>query len=85
MPEEISDTENRKTVEIRKIRIWFSSFCRNDKALDRLGQKKKKTQIFKISNERGVIHTDLTGIKRIIREQCEQLCANKLCNLDNME
>ena len=36
-------------------------------------------------NERGEIKTDAKEIQKIVRKYCEQLCADKLDNLDEME
>lgn len=47
-------------------------------------EKREKTQIIKIRNENGDITTNSTEIKGIIREKHEQLCANKLDNLDEV-
>lgn len=47
--------------------------------------KKEKTRSTKIRNEIGDITIDLTEIKRIIMEYYEQLNANKLHNLDEMD
>lgn len=50
-----------------------------DKNLRRLA---KKTQIVNIRNERENITIEFTNIKHIIREQYEQLYANKFDKLD---
>ena len=57
-----------------------------DKPLARVIKKKrKKNQINKISNENGKITTDNTEIHRIIRDYCQQLYANKMDNLKEMD
>ena len=48
-------------------------------------KKKERTQISKIKNERGEITTKTTEIKTIIREQYEELYANKMGNLEEMD
>lgn len=47
-------------------------------------EKTKKTQITK-NNERGDITIDLTETKRVVRECYEELYANQLDNLDEMD
>ena len=48
-------------------------------------KKKERTQINKIKNERGEITTNTAEVKTIIREYCEQLYANKMGNLEEMD
>lgn len=63
--------------------------CENkmDKSLDRQIKKikkRKKTQIISIRNEKSDITTDSTGIKRISREYCEKLHANRFDKQNEM-
>ena len=57
-----------------------------DKPLARLIKKKKeRTQINKIRNEEGNVTTDSTEIPKIIGDCCEQMYANKIDNLEEMD
>ena len=85
---EINELETRCTVEqINRTRSWF--FERINKIarpLARLIQKtREKTQINKIINEKGEVKINNNEIGRIIRNFYQQLYANKLSNLDEME
>ena len=78
---------NNKTVEqIHETRSWFfERINKTDKLLANLIKKKmERTQINKIKNERGEMTTNIVEIKTI-REYYEQLYANKMGNLEEMD
>ena len=57
-----------------------------DKPVAKLSKKKReKNQINKIRNEKGEVTTDNAEMQRIIRDYYEQLCGNKVDNLEEMD
>ena len=85
---EINEKEMKETiVKINKTKIWFfEKINKIDKPLARLIKKKRETnQINKIRNEKVEFTTDNKEIQRIIRNYYEQLCGNKIDNLEEMD
>ena len=74
-------------VKINKAKSWFfEKINKIDKPLARLIKKKReKNQINKIRNEKGEVTTDSAELQRIIRDCYEQLCGNKMGNLEEMD
>ena len=74
-------------VKINKTESWFfEKINKIDKPLARLIKKKRaKNKINKIRNEKGEVTTDNAEIQRITRDYYEQLCGNKMDNLEEMD
>ena len=79
--------KKQKRSKINKDRSWFfKRINKIDKSLARLIKKQReKNQINEIRNENGEITTDNTEIQRIVRDYYQQLYANKMDKVEEMD
>ena len=73
--------------KMNKTQSWFfEKINKIDKSLTRLSKnKREKTQINRIRNEKREVTPDTAEIQRIMREYYKRLYANKMDNLEEMD
>ena len=79
--------QKRPQQKSTELKAWFfEKINKIHKPLARLiKEKREKNQINKIRNENGEITTDNAEIHRIIRDYSQQLYANKMDNVEEMD
>ena len=85
---EINAKKTKETIaKINKAKSWFfEKINKIDKPFARLIKKQReKNQINKIRNENGEITTDNREMQRILRDYYQQLYANKMDNVEEMD
>ena len=88
MRSEINEKEMKETItKINKTKNrFFEKINKIDKPLARpIKNKREKTQINRIRNEKREVTTDTAEIQRIIRDNYKQLYTNKMDNLEEMD
>ena len=87
---EINGIQTKKTIE-RSIKLrarswFFEKINKIGQPLARIiKEKREKTQINRIRNEKGEVTTDTAEIQTIMRDYHKQLYANKMDNLEEMD
>ena len=85
---EINAKETKETIaKINKVKSWFfERIHKLDKPLARrIKKQREKNQLNKIRNGNGEIAIDNTEIQRIIRDYCQELYANKMDNVEEVD